>query len=69
MKAIRVCDRKGWRLAAPLLVPIEGLTSTGEGSLSLVVLSLVNLESSDMGKRSSSLLFSFAILFVITLLL
>ena len=33
MKAIQVCDRKGWSLAAPLLDLIEGLTATGEGPL------------------------------------
>ena len=33
MKAIQLCDRKGWSLAAPLLDLIEGLTPTGEGSL------------------------------------
>ena len=33
MKAVQLCDRKGWSLAAPLLDPIEGLTATGEGSL------------------------------------
>ena len=58
MKAIQLCDRKEWSLAAPLLDLIEGLTATGEGSLSgdpsLVVLSPVNLESSDMGGQSSS---------------
>ena len=59
MKAIQLCDQKGWSLAAPLLGPIEGLTATGEGSLSggpsLVLHSPANLESSDMGEQSSSL--------------
>ena len=33
MKAIQLCDRKGWSLAAYLLDVIEGLTAPGEGSL------------------------------------
>jgi len=56
VKAIQLCDRKGWSLAAPLLDLIEGLTAIGEGSLSgdpsLVELSYVNLESSDTGEQS-----------------
>jgi len=44
VKAVQLCDRKGCSLAAPLLDLIEGLTATGEGSLSgdpsLVELSL-----------------------------
>ena len=44
MKAIQLCDQKGWSLAAPLLDLIKGLTATGEGllvrDLSLVKLSL-----------------------------
>ena len=59
MKAIQLCDRKEWSLAAPLLDLIEGLTATGEGSLSgdpsLVKFSCVNLESFDTGEQSSSL--------------
>ena len=59
MKAIQLCDRKGWNLAAPLLDPIYGLTASGEGSLvgdsSLVKLSPANFESSDVGEQSSSL--------------
>ena len=59
MKAIQLCDCKGWSLAAPLLGLIEGLTAPGEGSLlgdpSLVKLSPANLESSDTGEQSSSL--------------
>jgi len=34
VKAIQVCDQKGWSQAAPLLDPIDGLTAAGEGSLS-----------------------------------
>ena len=59
MKAIQLCDRKGWSLAAPLLDLIEGLTAIGEGSLlgdpSLVKLFPVNPESSDAGEQSSFL--------------
>ena len=33
VKAIHVCDLKGWSLAAPLLDLIEGLTANGEGFL------------------------------------
>ena len=62
MKVIQLCDQEGWSLVAPLLDLIEGLTPTGEGCLfgvfSLVKLSPVNLESSDMGKQSSSFLCS-----------
>ena len=32
MKAIHLCDRKGWSLLPPLLDPISGLTTTEEGS-------------------------------------
>ena len=32
VKAIQLCDQKGWSQAAPLLDPIEGLTATKEGS-------------------------------------
>ena len=59
MKAIQLCDRKGWSLAAPLLDLIKGLIVTGEGSLVgdlfLVELSLLSLESSDTGEQSCSL--------------
>jgi len=34
VKAIHLCDRKGWGQAAPLLDPIKGLTASEEGSLS-----------------------------------
>ena len=34
VKAIHLCDRKGWSLAPPLLDPIWGLTATEEESLS-----------------------------------
>ena len=34
VKAIQLCDRKGWSLAAPLLDLIEGLAACGGGSLS-----------------------------------
>ena len=34
VKAIQLCDWKGWNLAPPLVDPIQGLTATGEGSLS-----------------------------------
>ena len=34
VKAIHLCDWKGWSLAPPLLDPVEGLTATEEGSLS-----------------------------------
>ena len=48
MKAIQLCDQKGWHLAAPLLDPISGLTPTGEGSLvgdpSLVAFSTASLD-------------------------
>ena len=54
MKAIHLCDQKGWSLAAPLLDLISGLTATEEGSLSgdpsLVKFSPANLESSEMGE-------------------
>jgi len=44
VKAIYLCDWKGWSLAAPLLDLIEGLTAPGEGflvgDLSLVVILL-----------------------------
>jgi len=33
VKAIHVCDRKGWSPAAPLIGLTEGLTPAGEGSL------------------------------------
>ena len=33
MKAMQLCDRKGYSLAAPLLDLIEGLIPIGEGSL------------------------------------
>ena len=33
MKAVQLCDQKGWSLAAPLLDLIEGLTANGEGFL------------------------------------
>ena len=33
VKAIQLCDQKGWSLAAPLLDLTEGLTATGKGSL------------------------------------
>jgi len=59
VKAIQLCDRKGCSLTAPLLDFIEGLTPTGEGSLSgdhsLLKLSSANLEPSDIGEHSSSL--------------
>jgi len=59
VETVQLWDRKGWSLAAPLLDLIEGLTATGEGSLSggpsLVLHSPANLESSDMGEQSSSL--------------
>ena len=48
MRAIQLCDCKGWSLAAPLLGLIEGLTATGEGSLvgdsSVVEFSSVSLD-------------------------
>ena len=34
MKAIQLCEWKGWSQAAALLEPAEGLTAPGEGSLS-----------------------------------
>jgi len=34
VKAIHLCDWKGWSLAPPLLDPIYGLTATEEGSFS-----------------------------------
>ena len=59
VKAIHLCDQKGWSLTAPLLDLISGLTATEEGSLSgdpsLVKFSPANLESSEMGERSSFL--------------
>ena len=59
MKAICLCGRKGWSLAAPLLDLIQGLTATEVVfifvDLSLVKLSPANLESSDLGEQSSSL--------------
>jgi len=59
VKAMQLCDRKGWSLAAPLLDLIKGLIVTGEGSLVgdlfLVELSLLSLESSDTGEQSCSL--------------
>ena len=63
MKAIQLCDQKGWSLPAPLLDPIEGLTAAGEGFLSRDAslggsFSLLNQGSSDRGKQSSFLLFS-----------
>jgi len=33
VKAVQLCDRKEWNLAASLLDLIEGLTATEEGSL------------------------------------
>jgi len=58
VKAIHLCDWKGWSLAAPLLDLVYGLTASGEGSLfgdpSLVKLSTANLDSSDMGEQSFS---------------
>ena len=61
MKAIQLCDQKGWSLAAVHIDLIEGLTATGEGSpsggpSSSEVLFPVNLASSDTGKHSSILL-------------
>ena len=57
MKAIQLCDRKGWSLAAYLLDVIEGLTAPGKGSLvgdsSLMKLYPAypaNLDSSETGE-------------------
>ena len=55
VKAIQLCDQKGWSLAAPLLGFIEGLTATGEGFLSgdpsLVEFFFCELSSSEVGEH------------------
>ena len=57
MKAIQLCDQKGWSLAASLLDLIEGLTATGEGFLSgdpsLVEFFFCELSSSETGQHFS----------------
>ena len=61
MKAIHLCNWKGWNLAVPLSDLNGGLTVTGgrshSGDPSLVELSPVNLESFDMCEQSSFLPF------------